>query len=128
MRSAVIPIFSLGVEGEIQRFLDHMVARWNCGDLKGFLEGYADDALMKSSSGMASGIHEIRRRYREAYPDASTMGELYLEVDHIRPVVDHGRSLIASVWVRWALGDDSGVSLLVLRHRPRWEIVEECTT
>jgi steroid delta-isomerase-like uncharacterized protein len=53
--------------------LQQAVARWNAGDLEGYLQLYADDAVLHGYAGLGPGLANIRGFYQAflaAFPDA----------------------------------------------------------
>ncbi|MCU0361214.1 MAG: nuclear transport factor 2 family protein [Bacteroidia bacterium] len=66
---------------ELTKVLDLMKAQelaWNAGDLEGFMTPYlnSDSLLFVGGSGITYGWNSTLNRYKKAYPDKASMGEL----------------------------------------------------
>lgn len=59
---------------------------WSSGNLEGFLQPYAANALFSGSSGIVQGRQAILERYKKGYPDATAMGQLKFELTDQRPL------------------------------------------
>lgn len=68
--------------GELIRQIMHRQEKsWNSGDLEGFMHGYweSDSLMFVSASQVYYGYQQTLDRYRKAYPDRDTMGQLRFE-------------------------------------------------
>jgi uncharacterized protein (TIGR02246 family) len=123
--------------------LDAQVETWNRGDLPGFTDCYADDAVMVTPSGLTRGRTAILKRYQSKYSTAARMGTLALEVVETRPSWGpevtmlgdatpgrvHGLSVVAKWTVTPTEGKPaSGYTLLTLERRGSiWRIVHDAS-
>ncbi|MEM6329679.1 MAG: SgcJ/EcaC family oxidoreductase [Planctomycetota bacterium] len=122
---------------EIRAVLDRQLARWNAGDLDGFLEDYWRSPRLTFSSGGQTrrGYQQTRERYLAAYPDAAAMGETEFSELEVTVLGDTA----AMVLGRWALkrpkddgrGEEAigGNFTLVFRKiGGRWLIIHDHTS
>lgn len=122
--------------GEVLGLLRHHAQLWSAGDIAHFVEGYAEDCVFISPTGLTRGRSEVLDRYVKRYPDKSAMGTLTLEPLDVRVAVDaNGRGSVAVV-AAWRLSFDdqpdkeplSGRTLLVFeRTRDGWLIVQDAS-
>lgn len=100
---------------------------WSRGDLRAFLEPYAEDALFSGSSGITRGRSEIYNRYKRSYPDAEAMGNLRFEVIDDQPLTS-GQSWMCGTWTLFRTADTlkGGFALLWEQDETgRWEIIAD---
>ncbi len=115
---------------EIPRLLENQATAWNRGDLEGFMAGYwrSPDLTFSSGGKLTRGWQPMLDRFRESYPDKSTMGKLTFSDLEITDVGSNA----ALVLGRWRVeGDepDSGAFSLVLRRDDgQWVIIHDHTS
>jgi uncharacterized protein (TIGR02246 family) len=104
---------------------------WNRGDVEAFLEGYwrSSELTFSGSSGIARGWDGVLARYRKAYPDPDTMGQLEfsgLEFRFLGP----DAALVLGHWhLARAKGDVGGVFSLVWQRFPEgWRVIHDHTS
>lgn len=123
--------------------VEQQVAAWNRGDVAGFCEAYAEDALFVSPSGLTRGRAEVEARYRRRYPDGKAMGTLAIEPLEVRELWGPEVSLLGDaepgavhavrVVARWTIRregqeDATGLTLIVFRREAgRWWVVEDAS-
>lgn len=113
---------------ELTAYLARQAAAWSKGDLDGFCQSYADDAVFVSPSGVTKGRAEVLARYKKKYPDAKAMGKLALEPIDLRVSGDS-----ATIAAKWTLTypdkpPASGHTVVVfIRYNGRWRIVHDAS-
>jgi peptidoglycan/xylan/chitin deacetylase (PgdA/CDA1 family)/ketosteroid isomerase-like protein len=129
---------------EVEELLQAEAAAWNRGDLSGFVDSYADDAVFVTPKGITRGRQAVLERYRQSYPDPASMGSLSLDTVQLRLITGTEVSMLgdaapgrvhgASVVARWRLeysdGREpaSGLTLLVLHRTPAgWRVVHDAS-
>lgn len=133
-------------EREVHALIAEQARAWSRGDIDAFMEGYAEDVVFVSPTGLTRGRDEVLARYRKRYPDGQAMGHLALDILETRlaagyeatregdatPSRVHGVSVVA----RWTLrypddptrSDVTGLTLLVLHPTPQgWRIVQDAS-
>ena len=106
---------------------------WSAGELDAFVQGYAEDCVFVSPSGLTRGRAEVAARYKKRYPDKAAMGTLDLEPLDTRVAVDSvGRGSV-SIAARWRLTYPDkdpleGLTLVVFAGGPQgWLIVQDAS-
>ncbi len=122
---------AVGAEQQVRAVLDEQVRAWNAGDLRGFMEGYAQSDRTRFQSGdtVSLGWQTVFDRYQKRYGDRTSMGHLQfseVEVTVLDPEV-------ALVFGRWRLeraqDAPSGLfTLLFRRTSAGWRIVHDHTS
>ncbi|MEW5737350.1 MAG: SgcJ/EcaC family oxidoreductase [Myxococcota bacterium] len=121
-------VFRRSEAEELTAYLARQAAAWSKGDLDGFCESYAPDAVFVSPSGVTKGRDQVLARYKKKYPDAKAMGTLALEPIDIRLSGE-----AATVAAKWTLTypdkpPASGHTVVVfIRHNGRWRIVHDAS-
>lgn len=102
---------------------------WNRGDLDGFCQNYAEDAVMMSPSGVTKGRVEILKRYRGKYTDAASRGALSFKILDSRT-----EGKLTSVAAEWTLSfankpAATGHTLVVMKQVDdhSWKIVHDAS-
>jgi hypothetical protein len=103
---------------EARQVLDAQVARWNAGDLAGFVDTYWDgpELTFLGSGGLARGRQDLLASYERGYPTPESRGVLAFEVLDFRPL-GKGHALLLGRY-RIERGEPaSGVFSLVLTRQ-----------
>lgn len=115
-------------ENRIRSLLEAQVRQWNQGKIEGFMIGYweSDSLVFLGKDGPTYGFAAAIDRYRKAYPDPESMGELTSTILRIQLLCPE----YAYVTGRWSLirkaGPKSGSYTLLLRKiGGNWVIVED---
>jgi len=118
-------------EHEIRAVLDAQVRAWNAGDLRGFMEGYAQSERTRFQSGgdVFLGWQDVFERYRKRYGNQGSMGTLKfsgVEVTALAP----DAALASGRWrLERAQDAPSGLfTLLFRRTSAGWRIVHDHTS
>jgi len=122
---------AVGAEQQVRAVLDEQVRAWNAGDLRGFMEGYAQSDRTRFQSGdtVSLGWQTVFDRYQKRYGDRASMGILrFSEVDVSMLTPD-----VALAFGRWRLeraqDAPSGLfTLLFRRTSAGWRIVHDHTS
>lgn len=118
-------------EENIRSVLSAQTAAWNRGDLKGFVETYAEDTIFVGKE-VSRGSQGVLERYRRSYPTQAKMGTLTFADLEVKLL---GKDY-ASVLGRFHLsrtaeggGDASGIFTLLLRNTSDgWKIILDHTS
>jgi uncharacterized protein (TIGR02246 family) len=136
-RAAIVCVLFLGYQragraalGSVQETIERQVEAWNGGDLKSFVDTYAEDAVFVGKP-VLHGRAALLRRYQTKYPHRSAMGHLSLHITESNQLDPN----VATVVGEWHLtrplaagGDVGGIYSLVLRKRNgEWKIVLDHT-
>ncbi|HKW88741.1 MAG TPA: nuclear transport factor 2 family protein [Candidatus Acidoferrales bacterium] len=115
----------------IRKVLVDQVARWNNGEIPGFMKGYwkSEKTEFVNASGIFRGWDNVLQRYLREYPDPVQMGQLTfsdLEINTLSPDS-------AYVLGRWRLdrqsGPIGGIYTLILHKFPEgWKIIHDHTS
>lgn len=106
---------------------------WNKGDVDTFMEAYwhSPDLTFSGASGVERGYDGVLARYKKAYPDRATMGQLDFSDLQFHFIGNDG----ALVLGHWHLtrdkdkGDIGGVFSLVWQRFPEgWRIIHDHTS
>lgn len=104
---------------------------WNRGDVGAFLQGYwrSPELTFSGTGGIARGWDAVLARYKEHYPDRSTMGKLDfsgLEFRFLGP----DAALVLGQWhLERQRGNVGGVFSLVFERFPEgWRIIHDHTS
>jgi len=111
--------------------LTNQQAAWNKGDVDVFMSGYWDspDLTFLGSSGVSRGWEGILARYRGAYPDRATMGQLDFSDLEVRPLGEKSALVLGKWHLKRTSGDIGGVFTLVFQQFPEgWKIVHDHTS
>lgn len=127
------PAYQGDIPKEIVGLMQEHATLWGAGDIVGFTNGYADDCIFLSPSGVTRGRAEVLARYQKRYPGKAAMGTLAFELLDVRTAVDargHGSVAVSG---RWKLTypdkpELSGLTLVVFHGRPgAWLIVQDAS-
>lgn len=117
----------------IRAVMDRQVAAWNDGDVRAFMEGYAQTDTLRFASGgqVHYGWERTLQRYREAYANRDQMGTLAFSGLDIWPL-SPGHALVFGRWDLERVGaysDIGGLFTLVFeRGDAGWRIVHDHTS
>lgn len=104
---------------------------WNRGDVDAFLQGYwhSPELTFSGTSGISRGWDGVQARYRKAYPDRDTMGQLQFSGLEYR-FLDADAALVLGHWhLTRAKGDVGGVFSLVWQRFPEgWRVIHDHTS
>lgn len=110
--------------------LGAQVARWNDGDLPGFVETYWDgpELTFFGRSGLTRGRADLLATYRESYPTAEARGVLSFEIVDFRPLGAHHALLLGEYHLERAEPADGVFSLVLARRDGRVVILHDHST
>lgn len=98
---------------------------WDAGDVRAFMEGYADSVCFIGSRGMTCGREAVTANYVKNYPDKAAMGDLaFTQLEVLPAGPDHA-------WCtgRWTIARadtvGGGFSLLWVRTPLGWRILRD---
>ena len=120
-------------EADIRRVLDDQAAAWNAGDVRTYMNGYADSpSTTFVGSDIAKGYAQVLARYLNRYPTKETMGALAFSGLEIQML----GAEYASALGRWHLtrakeagGDVGGIFTLLFRKTAQgWKIILDHTS
>jgi ketosteroid isomerase-like protein len=116
-------------ERTIRGVLAEQAAAWNRGDIEGYMRaGYwqSDSLLFMSATGPTRGYAATLARYRQRYPDATTMGQLSFEILRVE-VASPDRAFVVGQWALKRANDNSkgAFTLLMARKKGQWMIVTD---
>jgi|GEM_PF-1187878 len=128
----VAAVDTAAVTSGITAVLMAQQARWNAGDLRGFMDTYVRTRQTTFLSGgtVTQGWSQMFGVYMRSYPDRASMGTLTFSDLTVRPVTNES----AIVWGRWRLDRESdtpqGLFTLLMEVRPggTWRIVHDHTS
>ena len=115
-------------EADIRRVLDDQAAAWNAGDVRTYMNGYADSqSTTFVGSAITKGHAQVLARYLSRYPTKQKMGTLTFDGVEIQML----GAEYASVLGRWHLtrtleagGDVGGIFTLLFRKTSQgWKII-----
>ena len=122
---------AVGEEQAVRAVLDAQVRAWNAGDLRGFMEGYAqsDRTRFQSGGDVSLGWQTVFDRYQKRYGDRARMG--LLKFSEVEVTVLAPKAALA--FGRWRLeraqDAPSGLfTLLFRRTSAGWRIVHDHTS
>lgn len=115
----------------ITAILEAQQKAWNQGDVDAFLLGYWHSPALTFSgtSGIARGWDAVLARYRKAYPDRASMGQLEFSALEFR-FLGPDAALVLGHWhLTRANGDVGGVFSLVWQRFPEgWRTIHDHTS
>ncbi len=128
----VAPVDTAAVTAGVTAALMAQQARWNAGDLRGFMDTYVRTRQTTFLSGgtVTQGWSQMFGTYMRSYPDRASMGTLTFSDLAVRPVTNES----AVVWGRWRLAREAdtpnGLFTLLMEVRPggTWRIVHDHTS
>ena len=114
----------------IRKVIERQVEAWNTGDLKTFVQTYAEDAVFVGKP-ILHGRKALLSRYESRYPNRAAMGRLSLRISELNQL-DANVATVIGEWhltrPRAAGGDVGGIySLVLLNRNGGWKIVLDHT-
>lgn len=131
----LIPNWSQAQNKDIEKvktLLQGQAAAWNKGDIEGFMQTYwkSDKLQFIGSSGITYGWQPTLERYKKAYPDQETMGQLRFEIIDAQKRSRKVISLVGKYFLKRSeeKGDAEGIFLLICKKvKGKWKIVVDQT-
>ncbi len=122
---------STASDAEIRKLIDGQTDAWNDGDLDRFMSVYwKSDSLASSAGGqLTRGWDATIRRYREHYPDKTTMGQVaFTELEFLK--LDQATVQVLGVWNLSRESDPIGgrFTLIFRKQCDGWKIVHDHTS
>lgn len=119
------------INPEISALLSQQQKLWNKGDIPGFMEFYKkdDNTSFVSSKGVNYGWNQILDRYKMAYPDKESMGNLEFKVIEFKALGESNYLVLGQYILRYDDDEASGYfSLVWERHQDQWRIISDHTS
>lgn len=113
-------------EQAIRHVMADQEVAWDKGDIRGYMEGYADDICFIGKRGRTCGKEEVTRNYEQNYPDLAAMGDLQFELHEVVPAgSDH--AWVTGNWHLYRAADtlNGGFSLLWRKDKNGWRILRD---
>lgn len=116
--------------GEATAVLDAQVARWNQGDLRGFVDTYWDGEQLTffGRSGLVRGRKDLLATYERGYPTAKERGVLSFTVVDFVPIEHDHALLLGRYHLEREPAADGVFTLLLARQRGQVVIVHDHST
>jgi ketosteroid isomerase-like protein len=134
----IIPLYIFGCTGSHERLKSHLQGlmneqsnSWNQGDIEGFMKHYwnSDSLMFIGGNGPQYGWQNTLERYRKAYPDKATMGELQFEMLRFESFPKDAALISGKWYLKRDKGDVGGYySLLWKKIDDRWKIIYDHTS
>ena len=126
-----IVAFSQENEKAIEKILLDQVAKWNAGDIDGYMKGYwnSDSTVFLSGGNLTQGYRSVLSRYKKAYDTRDKMGKLEFTELQVRMITET-LGVATGVW-RLHRTDDQpwGRFTLLVEKKPEgWRIVHDHTS
>jgi beta-aspartyl-peptidase (threonine type) len=118
-------------KAQIESLLKTQQSDWNRGDVEAFLQGYwrSPDVTFSGSSGVARGWDGLMQRYKKAYPDRASMGQLTFSSLEFRELGPTAYLVLGQWHLARSSGDIGGVFTLVFQKFPEgWKIIHDHTS
>ena len=117
-------------QAEATTVLDAQVARWNQGDLEGFVATYWDgpELTFFGRSGLTRGRQDLLANYQRRYPTAKERGVLSFEVVDFSPLGADHALLLGRYHIEREEPADGVFSLVLARQGGRVVILHDHTT
>jgi ketosteroid isomerase-like protein len=116
----------------ITAVLDSQVAAWNRGDLRDYMNGYAQIPTLIFTSGgnIERGWQDALDHYQARYAtDPKAMGTLAFQIESIDPIGADGAVVLGHWVLTGSPHPGRGVFSLVLERRPEgWRIIHDHTS
>ena len=117
-------------EDDIRRVLETQAGAWNRGDIAGFVETYAPDAVFLGAE-LSRGSAQVKERYLRQYPTQARMGRLTFSELEVHSLSSGAAYAIGRYHLDRA-ADAGGVadgrfSLVLEKRHGRWLIVLDHT-
>lgn len=95
-RSAIIAVLKL------------QEAKWNEGNISGYMEGYfhSDSLKFITKKGVTYGWENTLQKYQKSYPDKAAMGNLQFKVISIETLCDH-KAIMTGKWTLNTTGSNN---------------------
>lgn len=117
---------------KVKDLLNQQVIDWNEGNLEAYMEGYlkSDELQFIGSKGVTYGWEKTLERYKKAYPNKATMGQLSFELIDI---TEHSAKIVSVTGkfklIRKDLDNAEGYFLLIVKKiKGRWLIIADHTS
>ena len=110
--------------------LDAQVARWNQGDLPGFVETYWDgpELTFLGGSGITRGRKDLLTRYQKGYPTAEDRGVLHFDIIDFQPLGPEHALLLGQYTIERKFRSSGFFSLVLARREGRIVILHDHTS
>ncbi len=119
------------VKEQIQAVLEEQVQGWNEGNLEKFMQGYfqSDSTRFVSGGNVTYGWVTLLNRYKNHYPDTTTMGKLQFRGLDIT-VLSEDAALVFGKWQLKRQKDSPWgyFTLLFRKYASGWKIVHDHTS
>lgn len=112
----------------IRTVLNTQAARWNEGDIAGYMQGYwnNDSLLFIGRGGPGYGYQNTLDRYKKGYPDKAAMGELTFSNLSFNRLSDEYYHVTGKYFLERDSNDASGYFTLIFRKiNGAWVIVAD---
>jgi len=124
------PVYSQ-IQPEISDLLSQQQELWNAGNIPGFMEFYKkdDNTSFVSSTGINYGWSEILNRYKAAYPDRKSMGNLEFNVLEYKALGEKNYLVLGQYILQYEDSEASGYFSLVWElFEGQWRIISDHTS
>ena len=83
----------------ILKVLEDQRQAWNKGDVEGYMQGYwrSDSLMFIGKTAPIYGWQSTLDRYKKAYPDKATMGQLTFDIIQVK-VLDNSNAFVLGGW------------------------------
>lgn len=120
-----------GDETAIREILTVQAAAWNRGDVDAFMLAYdrSDETLFVGASGVTRGWQAVLDRYRKAYPDRRTMGQLAFSNVEVHMLCADAAFVVGQFGLQRESDRPAGVFTLNFhKYVEGWKIIADHTT
>jgi ketosteroid isomerase-like protein len=115
----------------VLKVLDDQQQAWNRGDIDGFMQGYwkSDSLVFVGKAATLYGWQSTIDRYKKAYPDKATMGQLTFTILQVR-LLNADNAFVLGGWHLKREKDAPGgyFTLLFRKINGEWKIVVDHTS
>ncbi len=111
--------------------LEEQRSSWNRGNIEGFVSHYqnSEELTFVTQNGMVQGYVSLLDRYKKAYPDEETMGELQFEILSFKTLGDNHAAVVGKWTLVRSPDNPKGYFTLVWENTPEgWKIVMDHTS
>jgi len=115
-------------EKQILAILEKQTQSWNCGDLRGFMNGYwkSDSLMFIGKSGITYGWQQALDNYKKGYPDTASMGKLSFELITVKRLSEDYFFVIGKWHLSRSIGNIGGAYTLLFRKiKNQWVIITD---
>jgi len=115
-------------EHAIRQLLQQQQKAWNDGEIAGYMKGYweSDSLVFIGKNGPTYGYYPTLERYKKAYPDKQSMGNLKLAIISLRKLSDEYYFVIGKWALERTIGNLNGSFTLLFRKiQGKWVIVND---